>query len=169
MNQEMKRKPRRRSIQLKLNALVIGSILAVALGLTLISYYVFCQRVDNEYYSSLERASKACASNFAPEEMMYFWQSINTEEYRKLREQAAEAGDEKIIEEWMLSKPGYFLDDGFVSEAAEESEDTVQNQEEDQTDGMTAGDEKVWNLLDDYHQMQYLPYWWNHPSQCRKS
>ena len=48
----MKRKPRRRSIQLKLNALVIGSILAVALGLTLISYYVFCQRVDNEYYSS---------------------------------------------------------------------------------------------------------------------
>ena len=44
MNQEMKRKPRRRSIQLKLNALVIGSILAVALGLTLISYYVFCQR-----------------------------------------------------------------------------------------------------------------------------
>ena len=53
----MKRKPRRCSIQLKLNALVIGSILAVALGLTLISYYVFCQRVDNEYYSSLERAS----------------------------------------------------------------------------------------------------------------
>ena len=67
MNQEMKRKPRRCSIQLKLNALVIGSILAVALGLTLISYYVFCQRVDNEYYSSLERASKACASNFSPE------------------------------------------------------------------------------------------------------
>ena len=63
----MKRKPRRCSIQLKLNALVIGSILAVALGLTLISYYVFCQRVDNEYYSSLERASKACASNFSPE------------------------------------------------------------------------------------------------------
>jgi hypothetical protein len=106
----------------------------------LISYYVFCQRVDNEYYSSLERASKACASNFSPEEMMYFWKSINTEEYRKLREQAAEAGDEKIIEEWMLSKPGYFLDDGFVSEVAEESEDTVQNQEEDQTDGLTAGD-----------------------------
>ena len=151
----MKRKPRRISIQLKLNALVISSILAVALGLTLISYYVFCQRVDNEYYSSLERASKACASNFAPEEMMYFWQSINTEEYRKLREQATKVGDEKIIEEWMLSKPGYFSDDGFVSEVAEELEDTVQNQEEDQTDGQTAGNEKGWNLLDDYQQMQY--------------
>ena len=79
----MKRQPRRRSMQLKLNALVIISILAVALGLVMISYYFFCQRVDNEYHSSLERAAEACASNFPPDELMYFWKAVNTEEFRK--------------------------------------------------------------------------------------
>ena len=47
-NPGMKRQPRRRSMQLKLNALVIGNILAVALGLMAISYYVFVQRVDDK-------------------------------------------------------------------------------------------------------------------------
>ena len=151
----MKRQPRRRSMQLKLNALVIISILAVALGLVMISYYFFCQRVDNEYYSSLERASKACASNFPPDELMYFWKAVNTEEFRKIQEQAAEAGDEQIIEEWLKSKPGFYFYDGFFSESSEESEDTVQNQEEDQAEELTADDERAWTLFDDYQQIQY--------------
>ena len=41
------KKPRRISMQVKLSVLVICSILVVALGLTAISYYVFCQRVDD--------------------------------------------------------------------------------------------------------------------------
>ena len=151
----MKRQPRRRSMQLKLNALVIISILAVALGLVMISYYFFCQRVDNEYHSSLERAAEACASNFPPDELMYFWKAVNTEEFRKIQEQAAEAGDEQIIEEWLKSKPGFYFYDGFFSESSEESEDTVQNQEEDQAEELTADDERAWTLFDDYQQIQY--------------
>ena len=137
----MKRQPRRRSMQLKLNALVIISILAVALGLVMISYYFFCQRVDNEYHSSLERAAEACASNFPPDELMYFWKAVNT--------------DEQIIEEWLKSKPGFYFYDGFFSESSEESEDTVQNQEEDQAEELTADDERAWTLFDDYQQIQY--------------
>ena len=52
----MKRQPRRRPVQLKLNILLIGSILAVALGLTAISYHVFCRRVDDGYRSQIGRA-----------------------------------------------------------------------------------------------------------------
>ena len=51
------KKPRRISMQVKLSALVISSILIVALGLTAISYYVFCQRVDDRYINTVQHAT----------------------------------------------------------------------------------------------------------------
>ena len=62
----MERSPRRRSIQVKLTALVIGSILAVALGLMLISYYFFCQRADERYSQQLYYAAVAASRNSEP-------------------------------------------------------------------------------------------------------
>ena len=61
--QSMKRKPRRRTMQMKLNVLVIGNILAVAVGLMAISYYIFCQRVDDNYNTSLEGGEVAGAGH----------------------------------------------------------------------------------------------------------
>ena len=81
--QGMKRKPRRRTMQMKLNVLVIGNILAVAVGLMAISYYVFCQRVDDNYNTSMERAADACANNIEIEELEFFWKAIDTDSFRK--------------------------------------------------------------------------------------
>ena len=140
----MKRQPRRLTMQLKLNALVIVSIVTVALGLMTISYYFFCQRVDDEYYSSLIRAAEACSNNIVPEYLMHMWESINTEEFRTLREHAEEVGDEQIIKDWMKGKPGWLF-----------SEETSQDQEENDTDEKSAGEGEYWSLLDEYEIMQY--------------
>ena len=142
----MKSQPRRRSMQLKLNALVIGCILAVALGLMAISYHVFCRRVDDEYYSSMNRAVEACAENIYPGVLIHFWESIDTEEFRTLRDQAAETGDEHAIEVWMRSKPGFY---NVVP-----SEETPQEQGEQAAADETADVLELWSLFDDYQQLQ---------------
>ena len=80
-------------MQFKLNVLVIGNILAVALGLMAISYYIFCQRVDDKYNASLERAAEACANNIDAEELEFFWKAIDTDEFREVHERAVKAGD----------------------------------------------------------------------------
>ena len=119
-SREEKRPPRRRSIQLKLNAMVICSILAVALGLMAISYYVFCQRVDTKYDAALTHAAEACANNMDGRFISFFWSQINTEEFRTLRDKAAAAGDEQPIADWLRSRRGYLsqlaADDGDSTE-----------------------------------------------------
>ena len=127
----MKGPPRRRTIQFKLNALVIGNILAVALGLMLISYYVFCQRVDEQAYKQIQHAAEACAENVYSDELLHFWEEINTEEYREVRERAQAAGDEEIIRDWMRSRPS------LVTSEISESEYTVNG-------------EPIWSLCDDF-------------------
>ena len=134
----MKRQPRRRPVQLKLNILLIGSILAVALGLTAISYHVFCRRVDDGYRSQLERAAVAGANNIDPNLLMHFWREVDTDAFRAVRDRAAQAGDEGIIREWMMSRPGYYF--------------AYYPEEELAGDDMEAGD-APWNLLDDWQQL----------------
>jgi hypothetical protein len=82
--QSVKRQPRRRTMQMKLNVLVIGNILAVAVGLMAISYYIFCQRVDDNYNTSLERAADACANNIEVEELEFFWKAIDSDDFREI-------------------------------------------------------------------------------------
>ena len=147
-NPGMKRQPRRRSMQLKLNALVIGNILAVALGLMAISYYVFCQRVDDKNYSSIDRAAVACANNIAPEVIKFFWDSVNTDEFREVRDRAEKADDEQIIQDWLESKPGW--DYTYYYE-----EQDFQDGDEFQSDEETAAYDEGWTLMYDYQQLQY--------------
>ena len=139
--QSMKRQPRRRTMQLKLNALVIGNILAVAVGLMAISYYIFCQRVDDNYNTSLERAADACANNIEVEELEFFWKAIDSDDFREIHELAVKANDEEIIKEWMRSKPGWY------SEAVSKGEDESEPGEDAQADV------DRWSLLNDYEQI----------------
>lgn len=141
--QSMKRQPRRRTMQLKLNALVIGNILAVAVGLMAISYYIFCQRVDDNYNTSLERAADACANNIEVEELEFFWKAIDSDDFREIHELAVKANDEEIIKEWMRSKPGWY------SEAESKGEDESEPGEDAQADV------DRWSLLNDYEQILY--------------
>ena len=143
----MKRQPRRRSMQMKLNVLVIGNILAVAVGLMAISYYIFCQRVDDNYYASLARAAEACSNNIDAEELNYFWETVNTDAFREVHARAVEENDEQIIKDWLQSRPGwysiYFEEEAFPEGEETESEDDSQV------------DEESWSLMDDYQQLLY--------------
>ncbi len=103
----MERLPRRTSIQLKLSALVIGSILVVAAGLMLISYYIFCQRVDERFEHQLQRAAQICAESTYPVVIEHLWNEINTEEFRAVRDRAEAAGDEQMLLDWMRGRPGW--------------------------------------------------------------
>ena len=145
--QGVKRQPRRRSMQMKLNILVIGNILAVAVGLMAISYYIFCQRVDDNYYASLARAAEACSNNIDAEELNYFWETVNTDTFREVHDRAVEENDEQIIKDWLQNRPGWYsiyFEEGEFPEGEEtESEDDSQV------------DEENWSLMDDYQQLLY--------------
>ena len=140
-----KRSPRRRTMQFKLNALVIGNIVAVALGLMLISYYVFCQRVDEQYNASLELAADACANNIDAEEIEFFWKTIDSDEFRTVHDRAAEANDEQIIIDWLQSKPGWY--------SVYFEEETLPEREELEHEEEPVVDDQSWSLMDDYQQI----------------
>ena len=139
---EMKEKqdlkqPRRRTIQFKLNALVIGNILAVALGLMLISYYFFCQRVDDRFNHQINNAVIACSGNVDPKLLKNFWDSVNTPEFRELRDRAKEAGDETLIADWLRSQPSCYLETSEPKEPDLGAEEVEEN----------------WTLMDDYEEI----------------
>ena len=140
---EVKRPQRRRSLQLKLNALVIGSILLVAIGLTAISYYVFCQRADDRNNITIQHAVEACANSIYPEMLSYFWSYIDTEEFREVHERAVAADDESMIAEWLSSKPSWYLLEG---DAAEILEKDAKDEEEDERES--------WTLYDDFMEFE---------------
>ena len=131
----MERSPRRRSIRVKLTALVIGSILAVALGLMLISYYFFCQRADERYSWQLYNATLAASLNAEPPVLKNFWNQINTEEFRAVHARAEAANDEEIIKDWLRTRP--CIDD-------------LQAAEITKTEGEAMAAETEYTLLDDY-------------------
>ena len=108
-NREDQPRKYRWSMQHKLNAMVICGILAVAVGLMAISYYVFCQRVDRRYDATLTHAAEACANSVSAEFIRFFWKQINTEEFRTLRDRAQAAGDDQPIADWLRSKPGFYV------------------------------------------------------------
>lgn len=135
----MTRAPRRRSIRTKLNILVIGNILAVAAGLMAISFYVFCQRVDERYYQQLERAATACANNVESGMVRHFVQVISSEDFKNVRESALAANDEQIISDWLESQPGWYQE----IEAEVDAEEETDSPDKDLS----------WTLKDDYQLM----------------
>lgn len=121
----MKRARRRLTMQTKLNALVIGNVLVLAVGLMLISYYVFCQRVDDKYNNQLQHAAVAGAGNVEAGLIKNFWSELNTEEFRSVRECAIAADDEEILAGWLKSRPSYY-EKILLTEERFEEEDTYE-------------------------------------------
>ena len=145
------KKPRRISMQLKLSVLVICSILVVALGLTAISYYVFCQRVDDKYNNTVQHAAQACADSILYELLIHFWDTVNTEEYRAVREKALAAGDDTLIADWLRSKQSWYaindLDDEDVRAAFGNDEQALEAASEGVEE---ESNYEEWTLMDDY-------------------
>ena len=142
----MKRQPRRISVQIKLNALVISGILLVALGLMGISYYTFCRRVDERYEAALKKAADACANNVDADELRYFWNAVNTEEFRSVHDRAEAEKNEQLIEDWLKNKPGWYYDNPEVTDA-----NLKENGEPLSPEEFAA----IWSLWADYEQIQY--------------
>ena len=136
---EQEKQPRRVSMQVKLSALVICSMLLVAAGLTAISYYIFCQRVDDKYNRTVQRAAEACANNVTGDMLMYFWDKVNTDEFREVQKRAKDINDETPIGDWMRSQQSFFLQ----PEAVSTENDPVFDDEHDTQN-------EAWTLLDDY-------------------
>ena len=140
-------------MQTKLNALIIGNILAVAVGLMLISYYIFCQRVDDKYNNQIQHAAVACARNVNPGQLTHFWSEINTPEFWELRDRAVAADDEELIRSWLQSRPGYYQIIGFEEEnPSDENVAYTVGEEASQEDVGTV--EESFTLLYDYEDMQ---------------
>ena len=142
--EKMKRAPRRLTMQVKLNVMVICSILLVSVGLMGISYYVFCQRADDRYYSTLRHAAAACANNVPSDLIRHFWEEINTEEFRAVRESAAAKGDDTPIGDWLRSRPSLY--EPYLQE---ETTETNGNDEEPKIDPA----DNTWNLMGDYEDL----------------
>ena len=134
-NREDQPRKYRWSMQHKLNAMVICGILAVAVGLMAISYYVFCQRVDRRYDATLTHAAEACANSVSAEFIRFFWKQINTEEFRTLRDRAQAAGDDQPIADWLRSKPGFYA--AYAQSEGESPDD----------------DRDEWSLMADYEDL----------------
>ena len=132
--------PRRISMQVKLSALVICSMLLVAVGLTAISYYIFCRRVDDKYNVTIQHAAEACANKVPEKMLIYFWDKVNTDEFREVQKRAKALNDETPIADWMRSQQSFYNDltKNIVMENSldEDNEENV--------------DYETWTLMDDY-------------------
>jgi len=120
MRQERKR--RRIGLQIKLNALSIISIILVSAGLALITYGVYCRKVDSIYIEQVERSALAVGTEgYLPYGyVVHFLEKIDTDEFRDVHRRAVEAEDETIIEEWMYQQPPvYYLQDQLEREGGE--------------------------------------------------
>lgn len=90
----------------KLNIMLIACILLISVGLVLITYRVYCRKVDSFYVNQARRAVIAASEDYASYRYVaYLWNMIDTDEFRTVREQAVAANDEQIIRDWMIEKP----------------------------------------------------------------
>ena len=93
-------------LRTKLNFILIACILLVSVGLMMITYRVYCRKVDSFHFDQARRAVNAAAEDYtACSYVEHLWNAINTDEFRAVRERALAAKDEQIIRDWMLEKP----------------------------------------------------------------
>ena len=102
----MERSKRRVGLKTRMNLMIAISILVVSVGLTAIAYHNYCDSVDEFYHNRMEHAARALADEFVDGDFIAeLWQAIDTDAFRQVRARAMEAGDEKIIQDWMLEQP----------------------------------------------------------------
>ena len=99
------KKERRFALTAKLNTMIFAVILLLSVVLLFFGFEVYSQRVDSVYNERMEDALRTEKLEALPVFADYFWQMIDTQEFRDVREQAIEANDPQIIADWMYSKP----------------------------------------------------------------
>ena len=122
MDQEQK--GRRFGLRAKLNIMVIACILLVAIGLLMISYRIYCRRVDSMYFDLAERAAIYVSRDYIPYRYVsHLREMIDTDEFREVRARAVAADDPQIVEDWMRSQPptDYEAESIAAAEADEEA------------------------------------------------
>ena len=109
------KKKQRIGLSFKFNIILVISILLVSIGLVSISYYFYCKKVDSLYYDKVERAVDAVAESYvAYDTLMHFWSTFNSDEFKKVKEQAIAEDDDKIIEDWMKNNT-LIVDERYAS------------------------------------------------------
>ena len=98
---------KRLPLSLKLNLLIVSVILLVTGGLVWISYRIYSSKINEYYLSQSKLAAEAAKEKIIPEMAANLWNEINTNEFRKIREEALAAGDESLIQNWMISRPSF--------------------------------------------------------------
>ena len=116
------RKGVRLGLQAKLNIMLIVGILLISLGLMLITYNVYRQKVDSIFLKQAESAARDTASgtHIGYQLTSHLRKMVDTDEYREVRARAVAANDARIIEEWMRAKPPV----SYRAEYDEENEST---------------------------------------------
>ena len=100
----MKKNKKHMSLSIKLYILITTIILVLFIMFEATGFYVYCKKVDDFYFSQTRRAAES-AANVPAQYLEYLWENINTDEFRKVRDEALAANDETIIINWMRSKP----------------------------------------------------------------
>lgn len=119
-------KKRRVGLGTKLNIMLIAGILLVSVGLLLITYRVYCRKVDSTYRQQARRAVSAASEDFtASGYLAYLWDRVDTDEFRVVRSQAVAANDEQIIRDWMLQQPSADYHEPAGEETEEELEEAA--------------------------------------------
>ena len=111
MKMKENKKGRRFTLGLKLNLLIVCMILLVAGGLLLISYQVQANRITQEYYRRAEEAAQNGTQLISGMIVRDFRDVVSTDEFRKVREQAARANNPEIIDEWLYHHKGALISD----------------------------------------------------------
>ena len=99
------RSKKRVSLSLKLNLLIVSIILLITGGLVFFSYRVYSKKISELFIEQSVSAAEAAKEEIIPDMVKHFWDEINTDEFRKVRENALKENDEKMIADWMHSRP----------------------------------------------------------------
>ncbi len=100
---------KQRSLSVKMNIFIIAVILLVSGGLVTIAYQVYRQKINSIYFREAEVAALDAKKRILPGYVDYFWDHINTDEFRSIRKKAITENDESLIRNWMDSVPSMVL------------------------------------------------------------
>ena len=100
-------KPRRFSIGPKLSILIVIGILLSSFGVLAAVYYMHCRQIEKIYFDDAESSALNVSNLIDPYSVEWFWEKINTDEFRSVHEKAVQANDPEIIEDWLQNQPSY--------------------------------------------------------------
>jgi len=98
------------SVSVKIYILIIAIILTVSAALVFTGYRTYSKNVDEAYYNRTRNAVSAGADFIPVDFLNHFWLAVQSEEFRRVKEEAIEVNDEEILVQWMRRQPGLYSD-----------------------------------------------------------